>query len=378
VRQKISVLTIIFLVVSTIVGYAYIGSAQGRGGNFTVNPYSEVTEEIALTLPHKIIGNLSISNGFVDFFIIDPSNQTIYSEEKVQSSSFAFTAQENGTYVMHILNKYQTFAVTATLSYNVNFFVTVSAELNFSMSITTTQTTTSDGVIITQVGPKPVIAISVNPPGFPALGNYWEIQVYSINTTSDGREYQIPLPYASVLITTNVGGKSQNYNFTCDSQGVYEFQFLSNFDDISFQASYFGSLSVTKALTLRSEQWVSNEDIGSMMALSGILSGAITGLTIYFRRKIKLVFRLLIGIVLAFSFIQFGVSLGSKWFLLTAWGYKNTLYGIITWSLLKYVSFGVWIFMAILLVINYFLGYRNAREDSDPPRNPKKEREYIQ
>jgi len=86
----------------------------------------EVTEMVNLTVYENmhidVHGNISVDNGFVDFYVTNPSGNIIFCCNKTAFSWFNFSAIENGTYTMHLANTAEN-DVTATLNYGVNFEV---------------------------------------------------------------------------------------------------------------------------------------------------------------------------------------------------------------------------------------------------------------
>jgi len=99
--------------------------ANARGGVFVIGPMREVTETVELTVSEStsadVCGNMSVINGFVDFYVTSPSGNIILCYNKTSFSCFNFSAFENGTYVLHLANTESEKDVTATLNYGVNF-----------------------------------------------------------------------------------------------------------------------------------------------------------------------------------------------------------------------------------------------------------------
>jgi uncharacterized membrane protein len=78
-----------------------------------------------------------------------------------------------------------------------------------------------------------------------------------------------------------------------------------------------------------------------MLAASAVMSGitvTIAGASIYFKKRMRAMVSLLLGTVLFLSFVQLVTSLISKWFLWTPWGYPETIFSFLTWTILRYAS----------------------------------------
>jgi len=348
---------LIYVLLLALLLSLFIGLVEARGGTFVIIPSGEVIENVQLSPPDSVFGNMSVSSGFVRFFITNPSNEVVYLNPKTSLDHFNFTADENGTFEMHFVNEYQSENVNLTLSYSVNFFVVVNEEIHISVSTSTTQTTTSDGVIITRIQPHPNIAMNVNPPGFPVVGQFWQINVYSENESSDGVPYLSPLPHATILVKVIVNGQLTVYNSTTDEDGQLEFKFLSKYSDISFQAISGGNEGDIYAFTQQAEHYVSANIVDFIFSLSIIMSG-ITASSVgvlHFVKKIRVVFSWLIGAVLCLALVQFVVSVIAKLFWLTEWGYVENIFGYLTWTFMRYTAIaGVMLYAFLVFAVLYF------------------------
>lgn len=127
-KQKLLVFFAIFLV-----GY-FINSVNARGGAFVIEPMQVVTESVELKAADKVSGNLSVSDGFVDFYITSPSGDVLISDNKTVFDSFNFTVKENGNYTFHFINSLSEKTVTAVLSYGITFTVNSEIDMNFGLS----------------------------------------------------------------------------------------------------------------------------------------------------------------------------------------------------------------------------------------------------
>ncbi|MDH5266326.1 MAG: emp24/gp25L/p24 family protein [Candidatus Bathyarchaeota archaeon] len=92
-----------------------------------------MTESVELTVSDKtsadVSGNVSIVDGFVDFYVTSPSGIVLLCYNKTAFDKFSFTAVENGTYVIHLANRFSTNNITATLNYGVNFEITLHVKI---------------------------------------------------------------------------------------------------------------------------------------------------------------------------------------------------------------------------------------------------------
>lgn len=356
---------IVYAIVALLLVSLFIAMVEARGGSYVISPSDEAIEKIQLAPPDNVVGNMSVNNGFVDFFVTNPSYDIVYQSLKTSFDSFNFTANESGIYVMHFVNKYQSEDVNLTLYYACNFFVVLSAD--FGVSAFSTQTITSGAVTITRV--QPYLHLDISPSAFPVVGQFWKISVFYQNQSSDEVTYYSPLPNATVEVTVTVGNQTKIYSITTDEMGHAEFQFLAEYSDISFQAVSGGNKSDIIALTQRTEHYVSADVVDFTFTLSGLMStitGIAVAVSIYFRRRIRIIFNLLIGAVFCFSLFQLVISVYHKLFLLTPWGYPESIFSFFTWTLLRYASLlGIGLF-ALLSMLTFLLRLRNPKAEVSP------------
>jgi len=128
----------------------FIGSVNARGGSFIVGPKSEVTENVVLDTSNSVYGNVSVDNGFVDFFVTSPSGDVLLRYAKTSLNSFNFTATEKGTYQIHAANTYRTEAVNITLNYMVAVSFQLSATLKVSEGVSVGTATVLPPSMVTQ------------------------------------------------------------------------------------------------------------------------------------------------------------------------------------------------------------------------------------
>ena len=109
-------------------------TASARGGIFVVEPKREVVEEVNLEVSSEVVGDMSVSDGFIDFWIASPSGIVLLCDHNIANRSFSFVAEENGNYTMHLSNTNLTQSVIVELKYSVNVRITVGANINFGAS----------------------------------------------------------------------------------------------------------------------------------------------------------------------------------------------------------------------------------------------------
>lgn len=114
-----------------------ISAVSGRGGVFIIEPMQEVIENVELGVSDKVSGNLSVNNGFIDFYITTPSGEVLLSYNKTTFDTFSFVAHENGTFTMHLVNKHRAENVNVTLNYAVHFTIFLQGEVNVGYNVGT-------------------------------------------------------------------------------------------------------------------------------------------------------------------------------------------------------------------------------------------------
>lgn len=120
----------------------FIPHVNARNCTFVISPMREVTETVDLTVYESmhvdVRGNISVDNGsFVNFYVTNPSGNIIFCCNKTSLCCFNFSAIENGTYTMHLVNTAEN-DVTVTLSYGVNFKVVLQQTLRIIPTIQAT------------------------------------------------------------------------------------------------------------------------------------------------------------------------------------------------------------------------------------------------
>lgn len=292
---------------------------------------------------------MSVENGsLIDFFVTTPSYNVVYQSIKTSFETFNITANETGTYVMHFFNKYQSNDVNVSLSYGTNFFRSATEIIH-----TLTTTTITSQTTITYV--KSNLVMDVNPSqGFPAEGDSWYFTVFYQNQSSDGTINTFPVPTAIIEITTLNGRQKSVENITTDQNGGIAFQFWPKYTDIYFQAFYEGNASNIHAVTARSGYWVHPDIVNSITDTATVLLGITSVyeaiMLIAFRKKIKMLFSSIIGIILVYALVQLLISKLSA-NQQTPWGYPPNIYGPLTWNFLQYASYAFLIAFVFLNLI---------------------------
>lgn len=151
-----------FVFFSLVLTSLFVISAQARGGTFNIAPTQEATDTVKLWVSDSIVGNVSVYNGRIDFCISNPHGVTVLCYNQTSFESFNLTAEEEGVYIIHLVNNYETENVTVLLSYGANFNVVL--QLNLSVGMST--------------GVATVVAIPTPPVPFDWLGFFRAVAPY--------------------------------------------------------------------------------------------------------------------------------------------------------------------------------------------------------
>jgi hypothetical protein len=159
------VLTFLILLVANI----FVGTINARDGVFVIEPTKEVIENVELKIPDEVVGNVSISNGLIDFYVTNPSGIPIFCYNKTAFETFKFTAEQNGTYIMHFVNVENIENVTVTLSYSIHVILVLYGNVDLKFSVGTahvvgsvTPTTPFDWIMFLKDYIYPLITASVS------------------------------------------------------------------------------------------------------------------------------------------------------------------------------------------------------------------------
>jgi hypothetical protein len=102
------------LVLIVITCFSSIENAKAKD-IFVIEPSKEVIKAVDCGGCVSICGNLSVVNGFVDFYVTSPSGTVLFFYNKTAFTDFTIINIENGTYIFHIVNSWSNNNVTATL-----------------------------------------------------------------------------------------------------------------------------------------------------------------------------------------------------------------------------------------------------------------------
>lgn len=105
---------------------------------FVIEPSEEVTRTVESSPGCvSMCGNLTVTNGFVDFYVTSPSGTVLFFYNKTAFTDFTITTIENGLYTFHIVNSWSNNNVTATLYYGKNFEVILQENIAISFDTPT-------------------------------------------------------------------------------------------------------------------------------------------------------------------------------------------------------------------------------------------------
>jgi hypothetical protein len=140
-----------------------LGRAYASVETFVAEPEREVTLTVDSNGCVSIYGNISIMQGYVDFYITDPSGNTLCLFNMTAFTDFNIASPENGTYTFHIANPWSPNNVTATLFYGKSFRVVIQEEMRMWQEISTSTFTTSTTATpaLAWIGPLTEFQISV-------------------------------------------------------------------------------------------------------------------------------------------------------------------------------------------------------------------------
>jgi hypothetical protein len=90
-----------------------------------VDAEQEEVESIYLKVDDEVSGRITVIGGDndINFYITDPDEKVILSEERVSVKDFRFTASKEGTYKLHFDNSFSTDRKTVTFNYDVRHYI---------------------------------------------------------------------------------------------------------------------------------------------------------------------------------------------------------------------------------------------------------------
>lgn len=215
--------------------------------------------------------------------------------------------------------------------------------------------------------------MEVSPMAFPVIGQSWTIFVYSLSSSSDTIIYR-PQPNALVKITTKERDKTIIYNLTVNEIGQSQFLYSGQYEDLAFQAEYRGNQ--TELISI-STHYTSKDTVDNLIKFSGllVLANGIETILTSFRvleidnRKIRITFASLLAFLSIVSAAVFLISVFSKMYLETIWGYPENINKYISFTLLTNITFVVFI---SILIISVSIGITKLyRYTKEKPQNNK-------
>ena len=190
--------------------------------------------------------------------------------------------------------------------------------------------------------------IEVVPKGYPVVGQSWTIFVYQYIISSDRLTLQ-SFSNSSVVVTLKRANYAQTYNLSVNDEGQATFTFQPEYQDVAFQAFSEGSVSEKVVI---SEHYVSSNIVDQLSGGNLIALAVTVGGWFLTRNRIGKKSRfMVIAIICLFGLVTV-ISLFSRFFQETTWGYPEKIIGqIITFTFLKYVT------IATSVVLLIFVGY---------------------
>ena len=121
---------------------ALAATARASSNVFTIEPSKEANQAVECPIGvQSFAGNVSVSDGNIDFFVVDPSGAVLLRYDYISYHDFNVTTIQNGTYVIHLFNRWSANNVTVELFYGRNFLVTLTAEMRVTWNSVSTFTT---------------------------------------------------------------------------------------------------------------------------------------------------------------------------------------------------------------------------------------------
>jgi len=111
-----------------------VASVQARSTAYHIEPTKEGVESIVLDVSDSVAGNVSVDNGLIDFYVMNPSGYSILRYNSTTFEFFNFTAVEKGVYALHFVNANQEGNVTVSLTYSAHFNVVLYGNVNVGFS----------------------------------------------------------------------------------------------------------------------------------------------------------------------------------------------------------------------------------------------------
>jgi hypothetical protein len=135
-RRVVSVAFLLLLV-------ALVGSVRASTSVFVIEPSTEVAQNVECPNGCQSIGgNVSVVGGSIDFYVTDPSGTSVLRYENTSFVDFGVDTVQNGTYVIHLVNRLSINNVNATLFYGKNSVIVLNGEVSMKWNTVSTWTAT--------------------------------------------------------------------------------------------------------------------------------------------------------------------------------------------------------------------------------------------
>lgn len=214
----------------------------------------------------------------------------------------------------------------------------------------------------------PYMIVEVSPPGYPPIGEYWSIRVFVVNRTSEGIVFQ-RLSNVTILAVALVDDITKNYELNVDTNGETSMQFQSGCSDIAFQA-ISAELPPSEKVII-TDHYVPASAIDSLLSFNAFsaLGLLIANFAVFERKgwkspRMGILWKFWMASIVCFFSITFFVSLYTKIFLWSQWGYpENIVDGFITITYLNYVFyFGVILLFVFVLYTLIMKGKTDVKQ----------------
>ena len=218
------------------------------------------------------------------------------------------------------------------------------------------------------------LELQVSPPGYPEIGDFWDIFVYKVNLTKEEpplREYA-----QNATIVVEILNKDETvsyYALFTNNEGRATFQYAPNHSEVCFQA-FLRGYKASNRIVLR-DRYVPPSTLTFLFSFSSG-SLAFAGAVKYFSDKKKLPFRktlfcILLIVMTISSFILFS-TLYVLLYKSTSWGFPSEIISkYITIETLKILTF-VTAILHVFAIFLIFLGYAKGVWVKKPSKGRKR------
>jgi len=218
----------------------------------------------------------------------------------------------------------------------------------------------------------PRLEVSVMPPGFPSVGDSWEVRAYVTTETDMGT---VHMPAKKAAIYMNVLDRnmiSKTYIEYTDDKGLATFRRTGDFLRVSFQAFLDLDNSTLKTEpVLLTEEFIPSEPVRKLVDYSFFISLPLTLVGLIASRKgrtsprsgRKFILWIFYSMVVTALIISAIVTFGSmRWFFYaaTTWGYPRSMSGtymnydvVVTLFSLWTILFTSCLFLGLILIIEW-------------------------